>query len=625
MCGILGMLHDGTAGSPADLRRGLKHLASRGPDGDGIACLTGQGMQLLTTEAHTLSSLLLAHCRLAILDQSSAGSQPMLDARTGDTIVFNGEIFNFLELREQLLRDNPSLHFESESDTEVLLKGWQRWREDLFPKLNGMWSLLLYDAGSRELIACRDRMGVKPLYIHRTTHAVYFASEIPALLAMAGLQPEPDPSAIFDYLFTGIVDATPDRTFYRGIAAVAPGELWRIDPQLQVRRMRYHQFDLEQDDTPASPADLFELMESSTALRLRSDAPTVSLLSGGLDSPFITALASRHGHDPRTRFVGAYTYAYTDDNGVAYDESERAAYIARTVFPHCTHTIYRTTSDLVPDDVDRFFRIQAEPTTTPSLLASLKIYGAIRESGVRVVLSSEGADELFGGYPRPYLSRALADALLRGDAATFFRLLRSPQAKLSDLMSRISWHLPRAAATTMLRSLRINVQCIAPELWEDMQPRISHWLEERTQPLQQRLQQDVLSTLLPHVLRCADRNSMANSVEVRTPFLDYRIVQYALRRPWADKVGPQGTKLLLRRAARQILPEAITTPPKKLGFGHAEQYRLGNLHAMWLQQYDSPQARAFVIPPARAGNHDTPLEFWWPYSVARWVTSLRSS
>lgn len=617
MCGIAGILHFGNTAHPALLRRGMDCIRHRGPDGSGMVALVDGRLKAALEERPV--RLLLGHLRLAILDRSDAGSQPMIDPLSGDAIVFNGEIYNFLELREDLLRDNPRTQFHSDSDTEVLLKGWQRWGEGVFQRANGMWSVLIYDAARQELIAARDRMGVKPLYLFRNERGWHFASEIPALLAMTDSPPTPDPIAVFDYLLAGIVDSSPNRTFYAGVHAIPPGELWRIPlVTLKPEAVRYHSFDTTIDDSPSQPEDLIELLDNAVAIRLRSDAPTASLLSGGLDSPLITTLASRHAGDIRTRFEGAYTYAYTGDDASQYDESERAARIAQSCFPTLPHHTFRTSPELSMDDMDRFFRVQAEPATTPSFIAGLKIYGHLRHAGLRVALSSEGADEMFAGYPRPYLSRKMMDALLQQDVREFFSLLRSPHTRMRDLMSRINWHLPHTASRWMLRRLRRNVRGMADDFWHDMQPRLIEMMEDRRQPLASRIQRDVLSTLLPHVLRCADRNSMANSLEVRTPFLDYRIVQYALRRPPHEKITGAGTKLMLRSAARKVLPPFVTDTPKVLGFGHAEQHHLPPLRQQWKERYESPAARAFVTFPNDSDAES--LEDWWLYSVARWAT-----
>lgn len=595
-------------------RRGLDALQRRGPDDEALE------------RADDPLATLLGHRRLAIFDLSPAGRQPMRCPYSGNLLVFNGEIYNFLELRQALQAEGYVLR--TESDSEVLLIGWLAWGEALFSRCNGMWAVVLWERASGDLVYCRDRLGVKPLYLHHDGQRLLLASEIGALAAMLGGYPQPDPRAVFDFLSVGVSDHA-GMTFFEGIRAVVPGQVHRIDRQGRLRSRSYHQWPEAQ--ATAQPIELDEvraLLGDALALRLRADVPSVSLLSGGLDSSILTTLGLTAAPAPRVHFAGAFTYGYGDALGAAFDETQAARELMARHGRSADHHVRRMAATL-PDENElaELVRVQGEPFCTPSILASFRMYRAIREAGYKVVLSGEGADELFGGYVNLYQALAARDALRQGRLGDLWRAWRSAAFQPRLLLNRLSWDLPEPCLAGLLRRYRPSVGCIAEPLWQAQRERFAQLREERRDDLAGRMRRDVLSSNLPMVLRMTDRNSMHFGLEVRSPFLDYRLVQRLLQVPAEQRMGDRRGKALLRDAFADVLPESLVRQRKSTGFGHAEQFlvqslpwqaTLEELPAGIADYLDVPRLRREL---AQGRGHST---LWLALSFALWYRSFHA-
>ncbi|KAB7768883.1 asparagine synthase (glutamine-hydrolyzing) [Xanthomonas maliensis] len=611
MCGIVALRRFGeSAPLQPQVERALDALARRGPDGHGVLCLA----QPVPTA--------LGHRRLAIFDLSAAAGQPMRCADTGNVVIFNGEIYNFLELRRELKALGHA--FRTDSDTEVLLHGWRAWGEELFVRCNGMWAVVLLEQASGDLIYCRDRLGVKPLYVHHDGRQLVLASEIRAIAAALGGYPAPNPAAVFDFLVTGVSDHQGD-TFFSGIRAVPPGWLYRVSPTGHSRRRAYHQWPLPGTGDPLDKASTQQLLEDATRLRLRSDVPTVTLLSGGLDSSILTTLSVQAGALPRTCFAGAFSYGYSDAAQAAFDETEAAATLMRELGQSDRHAIHRAHAIPSEQELLALVAAQEEPFCTPSILASFRMYQAIRAAGYTVVLNGEGADELFGGYVRLYLALAARSALHAGQFPTAARLLSTGAVDPRLLLNRLAWDLPVGPLGALLRQQRPSVACISDALWHAQRPRLQQWQVDRRADVQQRLRNDVLSTNLPMVLRMTDRNSMHAGVEVRAPFLDYRLVERALATPVQQRMGDYHGKALLREAFADRLPARLTTQRKSTGFGHAEQFLVDRMPLQQALATLPPGLDALLDVArlrrelARGQVHST---VWFAVSVALWYRSI---
>lgn len=609
MCGLIALRSFDGEDLRARARKGLDAIARRGPDAEGMQCF---GDRVPT---------LLGHRRLSILDLSEAALQPMICPDTGNAVAFNGEIYNFLELRQELRQLGHV--FRTESDTEVILQGWRAWGEGLFARCNGMWALVLWERASGDLVFCRDRLGVKPLYLCHDGRRLLLGSEIRSVAAMRGGYPEPNPQAIFDFLVAGVSDHTP-ATFFQGIRAVPPGWVHRVRLDGHASARSYHRW-ATACEGPPDAADVASLVTDATHLRLRSDVPTVSLLSGGLDSSILTSISVRAGNLPRTCFAGAFTYGYAEKELSNYDETAPASALMHSLGASALHHVHRARA--LPDEGELLdlAATQEEPFCTPSILASFRMYRAIRAAGYKVVLSGEGSDELFGGYVRLYLALSARDALKHGQLPTFGRLLGSGAISPALVMKRMAWELPGAVLGPMLRRTRPSIGAMARGLWQSQQSRLEILRDDARLPVDQRMRQDVLATNLPMVLRMTDRNSMRFGLEVRSPFIDYRLVERMLVVPAASRMGDFHGKALLRQAFQDQLPSPVAWQRKSTGFGHAEQFMVDRMPLQasleslpaWTGEFlDLPRLRREF---ARGESHST---LWFAASVVLWLRSI---
>lgn len=611
MCGLIA-IRGGGDDLRAAARRGLDALAHRGPDGEGLHGCDG-GVPTM-----------LGHRRLSILDLSDAAAQPMVCPETGNVLVFNGAIYNFLELRQSL--EAAGARFRGNGDTEVILAGWRIWGRDLFARCNGMWALLLWERASDTLIICRDRLGVKPLYIHRDRGRLLLASEIRAIAAMRGGLPAPNPDAIFDFLTLGLSGHTA-QTFYQGIESVTPGEVWRAAPDGAITTWRYHRWPRTGETPPLAASDVRELVSDATALRLRSDVATVSLLSGGLDSAILTATGLAAADRPRVSFAGAFTYGYADGEFARFDETAAAGELMEALGAAERHHVLRSEAIPTADELGDLVRIQDEPFSTPSILASYRTYQAARAAGYKVVLSGEGSDETFGGYADRYHPFAVRDALVTGRLPTALRLLIQSSARASLVANRLAWTLPLSVLSGLLRRRRPSVALMSEALWSASRHRLAALQDDMRTDVQERLRRDVLSTGLPQILRMTDRNAMRFGVEVRSPFLDYRLIERALATPAAQLMEGVHGKILLRQAFAGVLPDRVLWQRKTTGFGHAEQFLVARMPIRDLLD-DLPASLGDYLDLARlrrqAGRGDLHTTFWLAVSVALWYRSVHA-
>jgi asparagine synthase (glutamine-hydrolysing) len=572
MCGISGVVSlDGTSIDEAALERMDGQLGHRGPNGRGFYARPG---------------IVLGHRRLSILDPSPAGAQPM---HRGDLVLaHNGEVYNYLEIAEELA---PSgIRMETGTDTEVILAAYATWGIDAIRRFNGMFAFALWDGANRRLVLARDRLGVKPLYVRRSGHALSFASELPALIAAApihagdGWHPEPNLAAVRDFLVRGRLDHS-SATFVEGIVALDPGHAlviedgrerliryWPAPPLSDDARMAVRGEDLRRDERLLD--EFRSLFDASVRLRLRSDVPIGSCLSGGLDSSSIVLTVAEllaadpeiaHEQAPRIAF-----HARFPDQGV--DESRFAAVVARQAGMRMVQRTPRPLSVL--DAVTTVLRAQGEPYDAASVHAQYAVMQAARDTGVTVLLDGQGADELLGGYI--HYGGFLAGSLLRsGHPIAAARELRGQVARGSyspagAILGVTRGLLPvRAIETARGASMgRLGVR-VGAALAKQSSLESAH--AEPGTRLARHLWQSVTRDGLPALLRYEDRNSMAFGLESRVPFLDYRLVELAMRLPDRLKIHHGVNKVALRRTMRDRLPPEVAARRDKMGFAAPQQ------------------------------------------------------
>jgi asparagine synthase (glutamine-hydrolysing) len=511
----------------------------RGPDDRGVFVDAMQGIGL-------------AHNRLSIVDLSAAGHQPMSDSTGTRAIVFNGEIYNYRELATEL----EGYPFRSATDTEVILAAYDRWGDACVERFNGMFAFALWDGRRRRLFCARDRLGVKPF--HYTSHRgqFLFASEVKALLA-AGVSAAPDWTSWGTYLAHGTYDHD-ERTFFEQIRSLPAGASLVIeDGRLQIR----HYWDLfaqsrAQFDGTLDEAcrEFRDLLTDSVRLRLRADVPVGINLSGGLDSACMLAAAddALHGQGE----IRAFTASFDDPQ---YDETGFADRVLRFT------KLSRRTSRLGPEDVwnDAIHAMwhQEAPFGGIGTLAYQAVHGLAKKEGVTVLLEGQGVDELLAGYS--YFRPAYhLDLLEHGNCATFRRELRAG-GNVSDGVAAIRDECdPHSPALYQDRTTFLRPDLVTQDIIAKAGP-APRFREPFPHRLSNRLYRDLRHTKLPRVLRMNDRLSMAFSLELRQPYLDYRLVELAFRLASDLKIRNGIGKYLLRHVFSDRLPDDVIWTAKR--------------------------------------------------------------
>ncbi len=566
MCGIVGYIGPEpflTAERFVFMRDIIKH---RGPDDAGFW-------------ESTDGSVKLGNRRLAILDLSSAGRQPMVDEVHGVVITYNGEIYNYKELRAEL--EGYGYRFRSNSDTEVLLAAYQKWGQNCLCNLNGMFAFALWDAKKQYLFAARDRFGEKPFYYHyNPKHGfLLFASEIKALLASDLISALPNDKAIYRYLAHREIDVGAD-TLFEGIVALPPSHaLGYSMTQGKLTIWRY--WDLAPDARIRLPNDtdyaerFLELLTNAVRIRLRSDVPVGSSLSGGLDSSTIVCLTAR---EMKGGIQKVFTARFRDprfDEGKYVDRVIRWSNVEGfMVYPDPTH---------LPDEIQDVIWHQEQPFFSTSVYAQWNVMRLAKEKGVTVLLDGQGGDETLGGY-HTYFGPYFWDMLLSGHWGTLaknvYRYLR--EQGLRDLPVIFYSFLPnwlREPLRRLVRPLGISSE-LTNRVRDQSESSYQHPIYKYS--LRNALYESLTRTVLPALLRYADRNSMAFSREVRLPFLDHRLVEFLFAIPVDQIIRQTTTKFILRNATVGVLPEEIRLRKDKLGFAPPEALWMRGPLRTWL-------------------------------------------
>jgi asparagine synthase (glutamine-hydrolysing) len=608
MCGIAGILT--TDGSPhrADLVRAMVGCIShRGPDDETVL---------------GLGPVALGHRRLSILDTSTDGNQPMQSADGRYWIIHNGEIYNFLELADELQTRGHVIR--TATDTEVIVAAYREWGPDCVNRFNGIWAFALWDSLGEELFLSRDRFGVKPLYIARVGGAFAFSSEIKALLSIPGASRDIDESVVRDFIVAGRNDHT-DRTFFAEIHAV-PAASNVVVSRTSTRQWRYWQPNALATDfsiaaRPSDRSDLGKIRETlidAVRLQLRSDVALGTCLSGGIDSSAIVAIANgiRHGafgespdrHSERDQHPHSAFFADFPDAGIA-ERRYVDSMIAATGME--LHTASPTADEFVSSLRDVVWH-QDEPFGSASIVAQYHVMKLAAANGMKVLLDGQGADEIFAGYPgyegarvEPLVRSAalpglIANAIRRGET----RSLR-----------RLAWALVGGGRARPGQSREIQAW-IGPRL-KTAPPLTASTQGMAGTPLAKALWRDITSTNLPGLLRYEDRNSMAFGIEARVPFLDHRLVERALLLPDRLKISGDVRKLALRHAVQEIVPEQIVARRDKIGFAAPEVRWLtaARPEMSWLGEAPISEERGLI---ARGGvqwalaNAAKPAGAGWP-------------
>ncbi|QQR99014.1 MAG: asparagine synthase (glutamine-hydrolyzing) [Sphingobacteriales bacterium] len=559
MCGIAGVYAiSSKVDTPKDVLQNVAtSLNKRGPDNQSIV---------------EIQNVVLVHARLSIIDVSSSANQPFFDKEKRYTIVFNGEIFNYQTIKEDLI--NLGYNFSTTSDTEVLLYAYIHYKEKCLERLNGFFSFAIYDTHTNELFIALDRYGVKPLYYSIYDNKIYFASELKAMLVFP-LPRELNWTAVSLYFQLNYI---PDEhSIFKHIYKLKPGHCITIkDNKVEAKQWYFLPYNAQEAEK--SPLNyqqqqdkLYELLDDAVRLRLVADVPLGAFLSGGIDSSVMVALASKYTQNLNTFSIGFEDASF-------FDETHYANLVAKHF--NTNHTVFKLKNDDLLDSLHELLDYTDEPFADSSALL-VNLLSKYTKKHVTVALSGDGGDELFAGYNKHYgewqsrnggwkakliqellpIWKSLPKSRSGGISNKIRQLERFAEGMNLDAAERY-WKWCSFMNFNEVNSiLKDKTQQVLPEIIKTRQNFTQFIQHDGT--LNDCLRADVALVLAYDMLVKVDRMSMRNSLEIRTPFLDYRVVEYAFSLPVSSKINAQQKKRIVQDTFRKVLPEELYNRPKK--------------------------------------------------------------
>ncbi|EOS81011.1 asparagine synthase (glutamine-hydrolyzing) [Dorea sp. 5-2] len=563
MCGIAGYIDKTGKYRPEKklVKKMTDAMIHRGPDAE------GQWID---------EYIALGHRRLSIIDLEAKSNQPLVSHDGKYVITFNGEIYNYIELKSELV--SKGAVFRTDSDTEVVIEAYRAYGEECFNQFNGMWSLALYDMEEQKVILSRDRFGIKPAYTVDNEDVFVFASEIKAILAAFPEENIPNEACIYRYLSQSVNEDTDEQCFYKNIKIFPAAHYMIYDLQTHTREYKSYwevneQLFYEKWIQEKNPVKTFrKLFESAVELRLRADVEVGACLSGGLDSSAIVGCASKKFGKKMHTFSSVYTDKECNEESYIRKVNERWDTI-----PHY----------IKPDDYEENFTKYIEdltyhhdqPTGGASLYSQYMVMKEV-QGKVKVILDGQGADELFAGYI-PYYSYYIDDLLSRNTfraKCKAIKMLVIIKKEWPDVIGAVSTDtIVRLVGLKnsflfqnekKIKDLKIkrSVQMFTDDFMDKVHDNYQKKEIQCSSNLNTRLCNDVLNKSIPALLHNEDGNSMAFSIESRVPFLDYRIVEFAIALDGKYKISNQWTKWIIRKACRDYLPKEVAKRKNKMGF-----------------------------------------------------------
>lgn len=560
MCGIVGIINKNKEAVSSQLLTAMAAtIHHRGPDEDGIFVHNNVGF---------------FHKRLSIIDLST-GQQPMTFEDC--TIIYNGEIYNYIELREELIKKNHV--FKTTSDTEVILHLYKQYGDDFVNQLNGMFAFIIFDKTKNRLLIARDHFGIKPLYWYQDKEKIVLASEIKAVLAHPGIAAEPDDDNLCEYLTFQFILG--EGTMFKNIAKVKPGHYINIDlDSWKTNEVKYWipDFNIDQFHTEEYfIVELQKILDETISQQLRSDVAIGTYLSGGLDSSLVTIMASKFLNKPLKSFSGAF------NEGPEFNELEYARIAAKAANAELFE-VFPTEQEFI-DLLPKLIYHLDEPVAGPGLFPQY-IVSRLASKHVKVILGGQGGDEIFGGYARymiAYLEQAIKGAIFESnEEAEHIVSLASILPNLPSLKQYIPmmkgfWKadafepmdrryynlLNRMGSTAGFLSADITEKCKDKAIFN----KFSHYFNDPdTKSYFNKMTHFDMQGSLPGLLQVEDRVSMSVSIESRVPLLDRRIVDLISRMPAGMKFKGGEMKYLLKKTIKNVMPEKIFKRKDKMGF-----------------------------------------------------------
>ena len=542
MCGISGIINKNNKSVEELLIHQMTDIiAHRGPDSSG---------------SYLYKNIAFGHRRLSILDLSSSGHQPMkyLDDLV---ITYNGEIYNFIEIREELIQ--KGYIFDSNSDTEVILKAYHCWGKTCVNYFNGMWSFSILDIKQKIIFCSRDRFGVKPFYYIENNDLFAFGSEISQLLTFLPNKILNKKVAL-DYLISGIEECS-NETFFKDIYLLKGGHNLVFDLQTNSYEIeRYYNLKLS-DQKNTSVDDYIQELKRSIRLRLRSDVKIGTCLSGGIDSSTISSFASKLYQNSNEKFMAIHAKS----SEYKTDESEFAKIVSKIANINLNF-VEPSYSDF-KSNILSIIKIQQEPFGSLSIIMQYFVFKKAKELGCIVMLDGQGGDETLLGYERYYPAIVKS----KKGISKLKALLQSSKNSRLSLLDTIKYQYYFSNYKLRLKRLKFKNSFYKSEILNNYESEELRIISESYNDISILQKNEIESSQLPHLLKYEDRNSMANSIESRLPFLDYKLVELSLNTNNSLKIKDGWTKFILRKAAETILPKEIVWRKNKLGFNAPEK------------------------------------------------------
>lgn len=538
MCGIAGIIGENELN--IDIESILEKIGYRGPDG------------LFYTRKERLS---FGHARLSIIDLNPTANQPMVDESTGNIIIFNGEIYNYPELKKEI---GKRYSFKTNSDSEVLLAAYHVFGTECFSHLRGMFAFALYDNKKKKVLLARDRVGIKPLYYRKLGQTVFFASEIKAIINLDGKPESIYNLKVYEFLANRQLD-TDEHTFFEGIYQLPPSHyLWiGLNGRIEASKAfwDYPKTGNRRLDKNAEK-EFVELFDETISMHLRSDVEIGSFLSGGIDSSSVTRFASRNMRQSHLHTFSAILPYYHAENALIKD----VVNVDRKIIDHQ----FLLDGNTFFEDIENVIFHHDEPILDGSMYAHYKLCALAKENNIKVLLSGSGGDELFGGYSshlNAYHSTLLSELKIKKYVDEIKLASKSSANPVSRLMMKSVYDTLPFAIKRRIK----NVQLQGRSGHLEDHPKIKHFYFEDSNRYYANLMNNYKSWTVPPYLHYEDRNSMAFGIEIRVPFYDHKLIDFVFQFSPGEIVNG-GNKSMLRNSFKGIVPDKILTQKGKFGF-----------------------------------------------------------
>lgn len=595
MCGISGIISKyKNAIDESQLKVMNDSIIHRGPDAEGYYFYKNIGF---------------GHRRLSILDLSEQGAQPM-HYSNGYVITYNGEIYNYIELREEL--KTLGYKFESETDTEVLLASYQEWGNKCVDRLNGMWAFAILDKKKQVIFCSRDRFGIKPFFYHESEKHLFFGSEIKQLLTQIPSK-KANRQVLFDFLYLGYHHHT-NETFFEGIHSLAPG--YNLVYDLQKNHFDIEQYykltikkEYESLTFESAEKLLSKLLDEAINIRLRSDVKVGTCLSGGMDSSYIASVAAI-GYSLKNK------NQFTAITAKSIEKETDESHFAKIVVNH-SNLDWKVTQPQKKDFlkvVDEVINVQEEPFGSPSIIMSYFVMKKAKEEGCIVLLDGQGGDETFLGYDRYYSAYLNQQKGIINKLKGFLEISRKSKLSLKEvILYNLYFNNVAVRAIRQRRRYRYIKKEYNPYLNKGLLTKLAS-VNKNVKDLQEF---EITKAQLQKLLKFEDRNSMNFSIETRVPFVDYRVVELAYSLPFSYKMHEGWSKYILRKSAKDKLPDEIVWRRNKFGFEAPTKTWLSDKHTLLKKIKTSHFIKEFIDVNKIPDTIDE-ISLWKLYNIAVW-------